>query len=242
MRYLVSLAGRVRLPDHRRIGRRSSVCAARAPPCAGSPPRSTKERYVRAAARPGGWSRLPESSSRPPSKATTSSTQPTAPASAAGVDQGHNSSPPPTTPLGAPERLTVGVLPAPPKLERRVNYIGISRLPDLHVLNRYHFGALWRCFSDVTGRSRHWMSNVDYTTRKRRPGQNRKRRLDGELCCVLPRDLVRAFAVRALGRFDLLASFAAQDAGKAPHPWPASSMRSPRPSYWRDPLSVCRPS
>jgi hypothetical protein len=93
----------------------------------------------------------------------------------------------------------------------------VTRLPNQHVLNRYHFDTLCLSFSDVTGPSRHWMSNVDYTSRKGRPGRNRKRRLDGGMCSALPRNLVRASAVRALGRFDLLASFAAQDAGKAPH-------------------------
>jgi hypothetical protein len=36
-------------------------------------------------------------------------------------------------------------------------------------------------------------------------------------CSVLPGDLVGAFAVRALGRFDLLASLAAEDADEASH-------------------------
>src|ERR1700722_1341507 len=36
-------------------------------------------------------------------------------------------------------------------------------------------------------------------------------------CSVLPGDLVGAFAVRALGRFDLFASLAAEDADEASH-------------------------
>jgi len=36
---------------------------------------------------------------------------------------------------------------------------------------------------------------------------------------VLPGDLVRAFPLRAIGRFDLLASFAAQDADEARTVW-----------------------
>ena len=75
------------------------------------------------------------------------------------------------------------------------------------------------CGCDVTGRSRHWLSNVAYTNRKRRPGRNRKRRLAEGTARWLLGDLVRTLTIGALGRFDLLASLTVEDADKGADPY-----------------------
>src|SRR5215471_16657322 len=69
--------------------------------------------------------------------------------------------------------------------------------------------------SDVTGPSRHWMSSVAYTSRKRRPGRDQERRRIG--CGVLFRDAVGPLPSIALRRLNLLATLAAQYANEASH-------------------------
>jgi hypothetical protein len=67
-------------------------------------------------AHPGGWSRWPESSSRPRSKATKSSTPPTALRPPPEPTRATIPPPPPTTPLGAPVRQQAGFVSDPRNL------------------------------------------------------------------------------------------------------------------------------
>jgi hypothetical protein len=62
---------------------------------------------------------------------------------------------------------------------------------------------------DVTGRSRHLLTNVAYTNRKRRPGSEPEAALEEETACGLLGDLVRPLPGGVLRRLDLLAALAA---------------------------------
>jgi hypothetical protein len=79
------------------------------------------------------------------------------------------------------------------------------------------FRVRWRLpSSDATGPSRHLLSNVDYTSRKRRPGRNQKRRLLlRRMVGGLLSELIGPFAGVVLRGLDLLSSLASQDADEA---------------------------
>ena len=75
----------------------------------------------------------------------------------------------------------------------------------------------WRALaaSDVTGPSRHWMSNVAYTKKENAAPVGTG---SGVWCWAgLLGDAIRAFPGGVLRRFDLLAALAAQDADEAAH-------------------------